>query len=275
MILIMNSKAVAFIDLYWLNCEFHQLNQILLEVQRSLSNLPSPSVLSRAYLYSEADPKPAGSENGVSPNWSTPLVIRVCGQDRLDDGYELVRAMDSDLRQILASNQVGTFVVASMDDRLALSLEQIKYRGNRVLGLQICKDGSSEDTDDSLRRMTNVFDQVLEPQLQRLTTSSASGVIIDKPVYQSTAASSGISQDNTAQSSRSIDVAVNSWLKESDEMTRDSAIEFMSVRRGLPKLVDARLLFLCRQELGRELSEPEKFELRRRFRKSVQERTTR
>jgi hypothetical protein len=53
-------------------------------------------------------------------------------------------------------------------------------------------------------------------------------------------------------------------------MTRDSTLSWMHARRGLPRFVDAKLLFFCKQILARELSEAEKFELRRRFREALQ-----
>ena len=228
----MSNKALAFLDPYWLG----SLQSLSVSALRScLRGYESTIDLERVYLYSESDEVVRGDVN-------TAVSLRVCAKDSLDDGYEIVRGMDVDLSALTQSGRHALFVVASMDDRLALTIERVKSSGIKVIGLQT--NAIQMDLDVSgYRRMSRVFDEVLN--------------IPDLP--QANSPSSSAESDFIKQ-------AIDQWVKETDEMTRDSAIEFMNARRGLPKTVDARLLFLGKQLLNRELTEAEKFEMRRRFR---------
>jgi hypothetical protein len=73
----------------------------------------------------------------------------------------------------------------------------------------------------------------------------------------------------TADASHAIDTAVTQWRTESDQETADRTRQFVATRPGLPRLVDSRLLFLTSQQLGRELSAPERILLRRTFRERL------
>lgn len=240
------SRIVAFIDPYWIGTQSTHLDHPTL---RSLiQQLSAQYQIARIYWYQEAE------NTSALQSFEVTCTLRTCARDTIDDGFELIRAMDLDMHQLAASKAFSGFLVVSMDDRLALSIERIKAQGICVMGL---KSRAAHHDQESIQRMSRVFDRMLEP----LEHPSS---VAPNQVLQSAPDTAEAVQDAIAQ-------AISQWLQEADEMTRDGAIEFMSSRRGLPRHVDSRLLFLCRRILGRELTESEKFELRGRFRTTVHE----
>lgn len=238
--------VVAFIDPYWMGTESSALD--IASLQGLITQLLEQFKLERVYLYQESQSTTA--LHGLP----VPCTQRVCARDAIDDGFELIRAMDLDMQQLATANAYGGFVVVSMDDRLALSIEHIKSHGICVMGL---KSHNTNESEESIQRMSRVFDKMLE--------------LSSLPAPQATRATPSTITEATQVSSDAIDQAIAQWFLESDEMTRDGAIEFMGSRRGLPRHVDSRLLFLCSRIYGRELTEPEKFDLRGRFRRSAHE----
>lgn len=238
----LDKKAIAFVDPYWFGPESHDLTQTALQAIEK--KLPSDMSLERVYLYTESDDSLGRREVQL------PCTTRICARDAIDDGYELVRAMDTDMLQLAQSGAFSVFLVASLDDRLALSIERVKAQGICVYGL---KSTMLNENDPSFRRMSQIFDYLIEPFFKK-----SAKPIADENVYD--------------ECDKAIDQAIEQWFVESDEISRDSAIEFMNARRGLPKMVDSRLLFLCSQALQHELSEKQKIELRRRFRQVAYER---
>lgn len=236
------TRLVAFVDPYWLGPDSSSLTSSLIQALHSV--LPPECTVDRLYFYSEADISTGG--NGVVNS----CTIRVCARDSIDDGYELIRAMDSDLQQLAESRVFSTFLVVSMDDRLALSIERIKATGTKIWGL---RSKVADENDESFRRMSRIFDQMLGPV---------------KPLIGQPNSASKL----TLETTDAVDQAIEQWFSESDEIARDGALEFMNSRRGLPRMVDSRLLFLASQLLDRDLFEPEKFELRRRFRQAAYDR---
>lgn len=107
-------RAVALIDPYWLLGQSVEPSASLLHaVQRAAG---SGVRVERVYWYLETSNVPRRLP--TLPR----VTLRVAAPDDLDDGYELVRAMDSDLRAVAASQAFGAVLLASHDDRLALSV---------------------------------------------------------------------------------------------------------------------------------------------------------
>lgn len=241
-----SSRIVAFIDPYWIGTPSTHLDHHTLH--SLIQQLSAHYQIGRIYWYQEAE------NTSVLQPIELPCTLRNCARDAIDDGFELIRAMDLDMHQLAASKAFQCFLVVSMDDRLALSIERIKAQGITVMGL---KSRATHHNEESIQRMSRVFDRMLEP--------------LDSPSFIATSPTAQSESDAAEAVEAAIAQAITQWLQESDEMTRDGAIEFMGSRRGLPRHVDSRLLFLCRKILGRELTDPEKFELRGRFRSTVQE----
>lgn len=146
----MSNKALGFLDPYWLG----SLQSVSVSALRACLRAYRPMTeLERVYLYSEAD-------EWVRGDGTTSVSMRVCAKDSLDDGYEIVRAMEADLSNLCRGDRFELFLVASMDDRLALSIERVKSSGIKVIGLQT--NASKLESDVSgFRRMSRVFDEVL------------------------------------------------------------------------------------------------------------------
>jgi hypothetical protein len=240
-------SLVAFVDPYWMGADAASLDPERL--QWLVTTLSTHFKLERVYLYQEPHQLPALHQIDV------PCTVRACASDALDDSFELIRAMDQDMHQLAASKAYAGFAVVSLDDRLALSIERLKSQGLSVVGV---KTQAVADAESSTQRMVRVFDRMITLQgLAHASTGRSERVVSDEPDGASVAA---------------IEQAIEQWFEESDEMARDSTLEFMHTRRGLPRHVDSRLLFLCSKALSRELSEPEKIALRARFRGVANER---
>ena len=266
------ATAMVFVDPYWMGSETGAVSaEMLAGLVRGLSQTHAPD---RVYLYQESGNRDNFRGLGV------PVTIRPCASDNLDDGFELIRTMDQDMQQIAAARACDHLVVVSMDDRLALSVERIKSYGPRVIGVSL---GSAQQLEGTSKRMALVFDDLLHlnassPAANALVDGDASvggtvGVDAAASLHHGLQAGAGGGADALPDqaSKEAIESAVHQWLEESDEISRDSALEFVNSRRGLPKHVDSRLLFLCSKALGRELTEAEKIALRGRFRRVVQD----
>lgn len=241
-------RTAALIDPYWLAAASPELQDASIDaLERQLGRACR---LERIYLYLENDDERSGA------SYRIPCTQRICARDSIGDGFELVRAMDADLQQLAASSAFSAVVVVTLDDRLALSIERAKASGIQVYGM---KTEAMDESDESFHRMARIFDRMLGPvQALALDTDQATEALEEAPAEIDT---------------ETLERAIARWFEESDEETRDSALEFMNSRRGLPRLVDSRLLYLSRELLGRELNEPEKLALRSRFREAAYGRT--
>jgi hypothetical protein len=107
--------AAALIDPYWLIGQSLEPSAGLINaIQRAVGN---GFQIERYYWYLE----PGITPNSI-PNL-TRVTLRMSARDDLDDGYEQVRAMDSDLRAVATAGGFGAVILATHDDRLALSVE--------------------------------------------------------------------------------------------------------------------------------------------------------
>jgi hypothetical protein len=171
------------------------------------------------------------------------LTVRITARDDLDDGYELVRAMDADLRAAADSQAYNAVIVATHDDRLAMTLEEVKRKGVLVY---ICST-TAEEPD---ARIIRIADEIIEPR-----GSAPREENIGAP---------------TEDAIEAIEAAVAQWLAEADPMEVDRTRQYVTKRVGLPRPVDSRLLFLSRTRVGRDLRESERVLLRRRFRETIE-----
>lgn len=254
---------MVFVDPYWMGSETGALSaEALAALLRQVAQLHQ---IERVYVYQESVQMPKLRALDV------PVTIRPCASDSLDDGFELIRAMDQDMQQIATARACDCLVVVSMDDRLALSVERIKSYGLRVIGVA---QGSGQESQAAFKRMGLVFDHLLRLSELAEPAGASHGVGINAAAAEDVAL--GTLEDETSgqASEEAIESALVQWFEESDEITRDGVLEFMNNRRGLPKHVDSRLLFLCSKALGRELSEPEKIALRGRFRQAASDRSS-
>ncbi len=152
-----------------------------------------------------------------------------------------------DLRELVTGGRFEGVVVASLDDRLAVSLEHAKSSGLQVFG---CR-ATAEEQD---QRMLRLFDHMIEPRFERSI--------------------SGKSHDSVSEQAASIiKSAIWLWHTEADALEVERVRQFIAARSRLPRPVDSRLLFLVSQQLGCELSVDERMALRQRFRESCQELT--
>lgn len=229
------ARAVALIDPYWLVGQVVEPTSTLLHaVQRAAG---SGVRVERVYWYLETPRAPRGLS--TLPR----VTLRVTAQDDLDDGYELVRAMDADLRAVAESKAFDVVLLASHDDRLALSVEWAQSQGLLVLGCAT----TVEEPDARIQR---IVDEVVEPRLH-----AASREEDPSPPTEEALAVLG--------------AVVTQWQAETDPMEVERMRHFMARRLGLPRPVDSRLLFLARTQLGRELTQGERVALRRLFRDGV------
>lgn len=223
--------CVAFVDPTWLLGRSADPSTSLLH---SLQRAMGAARIDRTYWYLEAD--------GVAPP-PPPLprvTLRLTARDDLDDGYELVRAMDADLRAVAVSRAYDTIVVATHDDRLALTLEWVQSQGITVVGCATAHD----DPDPRIQR---IVDEVIEPRLSTMSRGDDAAPPTDEAL--------GV-----------IEAVVAQWIAEAGPEELDRTRDYMEKRPGLPRPVDSRLLFLARTQLGRELSQEERVTLRRRLR---------
>lgn len=237
-------RTAALIDPYWLGAAPPALQDSAIEALEH--QLGRACRLERIYIYLENDDERSGA------SYRIPCTQRVCARDSIGDGFELVRAMDADLQQLAASSAFSAIVVITLDDRLALSIERAKAAGVQVFGL---KTEAMDENDESFQRMARIFDRMLGPVRASLPEAEL--------------ADEAYEEAPTEIETEALERAIARWFEESDEETRDGALEFMNSRRGLPRLVDSRLLYLSRELLGRELNEPEKLALRSRFREAA------
>lgn len=228
-------RVVAFIDSYWFIGRYGKPDHAMISaLNRALGR---EAQIERAYWYLEAD-------DTISALPSLPRVsIRTASRDDLDDGYELIRAMEADLRATSTSRRFDAVLVASQDDRLALTLEWIKAQGLLLLGCP-----SSADEPDP--RMQRIFDEVIE-----LRFDGAHRAEDEAPP--------------TMEAIEIVESAIAQWVGEVDAEERDRTAQYLEKRPGLPRPVDSRLLFIARTKLERELTQSERVILRRRFRETV------
>ncbi len=131
-------------------------------------------------------------------------------------------------------------MVASLDDRLAVTLEHARSSGLQVFG---CRATAEEQA----QRVLRLFDEVIEPRFER--------------------SMSGKSDDSVSEQAASvIKSAIGHWHTEADALEVERVRQFIAARSGLPRPVDSRWLYLVSQQLGRELSVDERMVLRPRFR---------
>jgi hypothetical protein len=228
-------RAAAFIDPYWL---LGRSTEPSATVVNALHGAAGNGVkIERTIWYME-------SEGGSRPLPSLPRVtVRMTARDDLDDGYELVRAMDADLRAAAASQAYDALIVATHDDRLAVTLEEVQRHGVLVY---VCAT-TAEEPD---ARIMRIADEVIEPR--------------------GTAPREEDGGPPTDDAIEAIEAAVAQWFAEADPMELDRTRQYVTKRVGLPRPVDSRLLFLTRTRVGRDLRESERVLLRRRFRERIE-----
>jgi hypothetical protein len=228
-------RAAAFIDPYWL---LGRSTEPSASVVNALHGAVGGGVkIERTTWYME-------SEGGSRPLPSLPRVtVRMTARDDLDDGYELVRAMDADLRAAAVSQAYDALIVATHDDRLAVTLEEVQRHGVLVY---VCAT-TAEEPD---ARIMRIADEMIEPR--------------------GTAPREEDAGPPTDEAIEAIEAAVAQWFAEADPMELDRTRQYVTKRVGLPRPVDSRLLFLTRTRVGRDLRESERVLLRRRFRERIE-----
>lgn len=227
-------RAAAFVDPYWLLGRSVEPTPAL--VQALQSAVGGGVRLERVTWYLEAD-------GGRRPAAAVPRVtVRVAARDDLDDGYELVRAMDADLRSAATAGVYDAVIVATHDDRLAVTLEEVKRHGVLVY---VCAT-TAEEPD---ARIMRIADEMVELRAAASREEDA-----------------GPPEDVAVEA---IEDAVTQWIAEADPIEADRTRQFVGTRVGLPRPVDSRLLFLTRTRVGRDLRESERVLLRRRFRERI------
>jgi len=169
-------------------------------------------------------------------------MIRVLGRDDLEDGFELIKAIDSDLDYLSSQNTVSTFVLASLDDRLLLSVERVKQRGFKVIGLV----PSDSKGDEGSVRMMRSFDDAVQ-------------------LSQNVESDREVGPDEEAVLSG----VVGEWMPAQEEASLDYIRQYISSRPGIPREIDSRLLFLSSRALNRELTNSEKIFVRNLVRTTV------
>lgn len=230
-----NKRVVAFIDSYWLLGRSGKPDQsIISDLNRALGQ---EARIERVYWYQEQDESIAALPN--LPRVS----IRTASRDDLDDGYELIRAMEMDLRNASISQRYEIVIVASQDDRLALTLEWVKAQGLVLVGC-------ATPTDEPDPRMQRIFDETLELRYDSQTRAGD-----DAPA--------------TTEAIEIIKSAIAQWGVEVGIEERERTVQYMEKRPGLPRPVDSRLLFIARTKLERELTQGERVTLRRQFRETI------
>jgi hypothetical protein len=230
-------RAAAFVDPYWLVGRSTEPTPGLLQALQAA--VGSGVRIERVTWYLESEG--GGRRSPVSlPRVS----VRVTAHDDLDDGYDLVRAMDVDLRAAATAGAYEAVIVATHDDRLAVTLEEVKRRGVLVY---VC----ATTTEEPDARIVRIADEMVE-----LRAASVREEETGPP-------------DETAITA--IEEAVTQWITEMDPVEGDRTRQFVNTRVGLPRPVDSRLLFLTRTRVGRDLRESERVLLRRRFRERVVE----
>jgi len=229
-----SARAAAFIDPYWL---VGRPTDPTPQLVQALQGAVGAGVrIDRVTWYVE-------SEGGARPLPSLPRVtVRVAARDDLDDGYELVRAMDADLRAAATAKAFDVVVVATHDDRLAVTLEEVQRQGILVY---VCAT-TAEEPD---ARILRIADEIVEPRSGAPREEDAG--------------------PPTEEAQEAVEAAVTQWLAEADPMELDRTQQYMAKRAGLPRPVDSRLLFLTRTRVGRDLRESERVLLRRAFRERV------
>lgn len=228
------ARAAAFIDPYWL---LGRPTEPTPQLIQALQGAVGPGTrIDRVTWYLEA-------EGGVRALPTLPRVtLRVAARDDLDDGYELVRAMDADLRAAAEAKAYDAVIVATHDDRLAVTLEAVQRQGILVY---VCAT-TAEEPD---ARILRIADEIVEPRGAAPREEDAG--------------------PPTEEAQEAVEAAVSQWLAEADPMELDRTQQYLAKRAGLPRPVDSRLLFLTRTRVGRDLRESERVLLRRAFRERV------
>lgn len=228
-------RSAAFIDPYWLLGRSTEPTATV--VQALQAAMGSGIRIERVTWYLESD-------GGRRPSSALPRVtVRVAARDDLDDGYELIRAMDADLRAAATAGTYDAVIVATHDDRLAVTLEEVKRHGVLVY---VCTT-TAEEPD---ARIVRIADEMVEPR---------AGVAREEDL--------GPPDDAAVEA---IETAVSQWITDADAMEADRTRQYIGTRVGLPRPVDSRLLFLTRARVGRDLRESERVLLRRRFRERME-----
>lgn len=228
-------RIVAFIDSYWFLGRSSKPDHAMVSaLNRAVGQ---DARVERIYWYLEV-------EEPTSTLANLPRVsIRTVSRDDLDDGYDLIRAMEVDIRATSISQRFDSVLVASQDDRLALTLEWVKAQGLLLLGCA----SAADETDP---RMQRIVDELIEIRFDGANTAM-------DDVRPATVAV------------EVIDSAIGQWFGEVDAEERDRTVQYMEKRPGLPRPIDSRPLFIARKKLERELSQGERVTLRRRFRETI------
>ena len=228
-------RAAAFIDPYWL---LGRPTDPTPQLVQALQGAVGAGVrIDRVTWYVEA-------EGGTRSLPTLPRVtVRVSARDDLDDGYELVRAMDADLRAVAAAKAYDAVIVATHDDRLAVTLEEVQRQGILVY---VCAT-TAEEPD---ARILRIADEIVEPRGGAPREEDAG--------------------PPTEEAQEAVEAAAAQWLAEADPLELDRTRQYVAKRVGLPRPVDSRLLFLTRTRVGRDLRESERVLLRRRFRERIE-----
>lgn len=169
--------------------------------------------------------------------------LRILGRDDLEDGFELIKAIDADMDALSANGSALTIILGSLDDRLLLSVERAKQRGCKVIGLLSIEAKS----DDSSARMVRQFDDTLT-----LLHGNAD-----------------VSREIGGDEETQLKQVISEWLPTQEEQSLDYIRQYIASRPGIPREVDSRLLFLSSRALNRELSNVEKIYIRNLVRASV------
>lgn len=229
-------RAIACIDPYWLIGRSAEPTPQLIHALHGAVGAGARVERVIWYLEAEGDAKRLPTLPRVT--------LRVVARDDLDDGYELVRAMDADLRAVAVAKAYDAVIVATHDDRLAVTLEEVQRQGILVY---VCAT-TAEEPD---ARILRIADEILEPRGPAPREEDAG--------------------PPTEDAQEAVEAAVAQWLAEADPLELDRTRQHVSKRVGLPRPVDSRLLFLTRTRVGRDLRESERVLLRRRFRERLME----
>ncbi len=228
-------RAAAFIDPYWLLGRPTDPTPQLVQTLQGAVGTGLRIKRTTWYLESDGDTRPVPALPRVT--------VRVTARDDLDDGYELVRAMDADLRAAAQARAVDAVVVATHDDRLAVTLEEVQRQGILVY---VCAT-TAEEPD---ARILRIADEIVEPRGGAPREEDAG--------------------PPTEEAQEAVEAAAAQWLAEADPLELDRTRQYVAKRVGLPRPVDSRLLFLTRTRVGRDLRESERVLLRRRFRERIE-----
>jgi hypothetical protein len=226
-------SIVVLVDPFWIG-NLALSRTALNAIEKQIGYLGN---LLRVYWYLDAYSKDL---DGFEARSTT---LRILGRDDLEDGFELIKAIDADMESLCAHVAGLTVVLGSLDDRLLLSVERLKQRGCKVIGLL----STDVKGDEGSVRMLRQFDDT----------------IVLSPVHTESEREMGAIEE--AQ----LNQVVTEWLPTQEESALDFIRQYTANRPGIPREVDSRLLFLSSRALNRELSNAEKIYIRNLVRASV------